>query len=74
MEYLRIIYQACFQSTRLNIQVPAIAMPPPPLFEAMAPWIFTPPPDAQVREFVIVYILDSINIIKKPSLIPWSIK
>jgi hypothetical protein len=31
----------------------------------MAPWTFTLPPDAQVRELVIFYILYSINIIKK---------
>jgi hypothetical protein len=35
---------------------------------------FTPPPDAQVWELVIFYILYSINIVKKPSLIPWLIK
>jgi hypothetical protein len=38
---------------RLNVQVPAIPMPPPPPFEPMAPWTFTPPPNAQVRELVI---------------------
>jgi hypothetical protein len=36
----------------------------PPPFEPMAPWTFTPPPDAQVQELVIFYILYSINIIK----------
>jgi hypothetical protein len=30
----------------------------------MAPWTFTAPPDAQVRELVVFYILYSINIAK----------
>jgi hypothetical protein len=65
MEYLRILYhQACFQSVWLNVQVSAITIPLPPPFEPMAPWTFAPPPDAQVRELVVFYILYSVNIIK----------
>jgi hypothetical protein len=48
MDYLRILYQACFQSAELNVQVPGITIPPPLPFEPMAPWTFTPPPNAQV--------------------------
>jgi hypothetical protein len=64
IEYLWILYQACFQSVGLNVQVPAIPMLPAPPFEPMAPWTFTLPPDAQVWELDVFYILYSINIIK----------
>jgi hypothetical protein len=60
-EYLWILYQTCFQSARLNVQVPAITIPP---FEPVTPWTFTPPPDGQVWELVVFCILYSINIIK----------
>jgi hypothetical protein len=73
-EYLWILYQACFQSAGLNVHVPAITIPPLPPFEPMAPWTFTPNLDAHVWELIVFYIFYSINIIKKPSLIPWSIK
>jgi hypothetical protein len=73
-EYLWILYQSCFQSAGLNVQVPTITIPPPLSFEPMAPWTFSPASrHPGMRICCILYLIFN-QYYQKLALIPWSIK